>query len=47
MDQYRPEHLVLKYPKKYPRISRRVSREELDEVHRYADKLKIIWRPIS
>ncbi len=47
MDQYRPAHLVLKYPEKYPRISRRVSREELDKVYRYADRLKIIWRPIS
>ncbi|MCD6563658.1 MAG: radical SAM protein [Thermoproteales archaeon] len=47
MDQYRPEYLVLKYPDKYSQISHRVPKEELDEIYRYADKLKIVWRPIS
>ncbi len=36
MDQYRPEHLVLKYPEKYREISRRLSYREIDEAYGYA-----------
>jgi len=47
MEQYRPEHLVLRYPNKYPEISRRVTSEEMKEAYDYADKLGIVWRPVS
>ncbi len=47
MEQYRPEHLVLRYPHKYPSIARRVHGDELQEAYRYADQLGICWRPVS
>jgi len=47
MEQYRPEHLVLKYPEKYSDISRRLKREELLEAYRIADELGIIYKPVS
>ncbi|MHA1768326.1 MAG: radical SAM protein, partial [Candidatus Thorarchaeota archaeon] len=47
MGQYRPEHKVLRERDKYPDISRRVSREEMDLAFRRADELGICWRPAS
>lgn len=47
MDQYRPEHLVALYAEKYHEIARRPSASELEEVHSFADKLGICWRPVS
>lgn len=47
MDQYRPEHLVVKNPERYRDIARRPSRRELEEVYSYADKLGLLWRDIS
>jgi putative pyruvate formate lyase activating enzyme len=47
MDQYRPEHLVAKYPEKFPEIARRPTREEIWEAYRIADELGIVYKPIS
>jgi putative pyruvate formate lyase activating enzyme len=47
MDQYRPEHLVAKYPEKFPEIARRPTREEILEAYRIADELGIVYKPIS
>ncbi|RLE85524.1 MAG: pyruvate formate lyase-activating protein [Thermoprotei archaeon] len=47
MDQYRPEHLVVKKPEEYPEIARRPSRKEIEEARRYADELGLCWRPVS
>jgi len=47
MDQYRPEHLVAKYPDRWPDIARRPTSEEMEEAYEYADKLGICWRPVS
>mgnify|MGYP005631873691 CR=1 FL=1 len=47
MDQYRPEHKVLREPEKFRDISRRISIEELERVYNYADKLGLLWRDIS
>jgi putative pyruvate formate lyase activating enzyme len=47
MDQYRPEHLVARYPEMYPDIARRPSAKELEEAYRYADELGLCWRPVS
>ncbi|RLG87222.1 MAG: pyruvate formate lyase-activating protein [Thermoprotei archaeon] len=47
MDQYRPEHLVVKNPERYRDMARRPSRRELEEVYSYADKLGLLWRDIS
>jgi putative pyruvate formate lyase activating enzyme len=47
MGQYRPEYLVLREPKKYAEISRRPSAEEIEEARDYADKLGIVWKPVS
>jgi len=43
MDQYRPEYKAYEYKD----ISRKPTSQELEEVYRYADSLKILWREIS
>ncbi len=43
MAQYRPEF----HSSKYPEINRRPSFEEIQEVKNYADKLGILWSPVS
>jgi putative pyruvate formate lyase activating enzyme len=47
MDQYHPEHLVLKYPEKYREIARRLRREEILEAYRIADEYKLAYRQVS
>ncbi len=47
MEQYRPEHLVARYPDKYPDIARRPSIKEIREAYRIADELGIIYQPVS
>ncbi|QOJ79488.1 radical SAM protein [Infirmifilum lucidum] len=47
MEQYRPEHLVARYPEKWPEIARRPTVDEMQEAYGYADKLGICWRPVS
>jgi putative pyruvate formate lyase activating enzyme len=47
MEQYRPEHLVLREPGKYPEINRRPTFQEIEDARDYADELGIIWRPVS
>lgn len=47
MEQYRPEHLVLKHPERYPDIARRVSRGEMKEAYDYARNLGILFEPVS
>nr|WP_228546805.1 radical SAM protein [Hyperthermus butylicus] len=47
MDQYRPENLVAKYPRRWRDIARRVHLEEVEEVKAYADKLGILYEPVS
>ena len=47
MEQYRMEYLVARYPEKYPDVARRPSRKEMNEAYAYADKLKLVWRPVS
>ncbi|MBD3405000.1 MAG: 4Fe-4S cluster-binding domain-containing protein [Candidatus Lokiarchaeota archaeon] len=47
MAQYRPEHLVLQQPDKYPEIGRRVLNSEMRRAQAKADELGICWRPVS
>ena len=47
MGQYRPEHLVAREPEKYREIARRPSTREIEEARGYADKLGIVWEPVS
>ena len=47
MTQYRPEYLVLREPTKYHEIARRPNMEEVREAYGYADKLGLIWKPVS
>lgn len=47
MDQYRPEHLVVRYLHLYKDIARRPTREEIREAYRYAEELGIIYKPVS
>lgn len=47
MEQYRPEHLVAKYPHKYPDINRRLKMEELKEAYRFAEELGLRYRAVS
>ncbi len=47
MTQYRPEYLVLQEPTRYQEIARRHNMEEVKEAYGYADKLGLIWKPVS
>ncbi|MEM3925975.1 MAG: radical SAM protein [Desulfurococcaceae archaeon] len=47
MEQYRPEHLVLKYPEKYSDISRRVNKDEMLTAYKIAEKLGIMYKQVS
>lgn len=47
MRQYRPEHLVLKHPERYPDVARRVSRAEMKEAYDYAKSLGLLYEPVS
>ena len=47
MEQYRPEWLVAKYPSKWPDIGRRPSMKEMNEAYEYAEKLGIVYEPVS
>jgi putative pyruvate formate lyase activating enzyme len=47
MEQYRPEHLVSKYPEKYPDINRRPSRDEMRRAYEIAEGLGIVFKPVS
>lgn len=47
MDQYRPDHMVLREPWRFKEINRRVYSSEMQEAYEYARKLKIVFEPIS
>jgi len=47
MSQYRPEHLVLLEPEKYPEIARRPSMQEIRQASGHAEQLGLIWEPVS
>ncbi|MET1159653.1 MAG: radical SAM protein [Thermoprotei archaeon] len=47
MEQYRPEHIVARYPEKYPDIARRPKREEILEAYKFAEELGLIYEPVS
>jgi putative pyruvate formate lyase activating enzyme len=47
MNQYRPEHLVLREPEKYGEIASHPSAHEIQAVRDYADRLGIVWNAIS
>ncbi len=43
MSQYRPQWKSFEYPE----INRRINSQEMQEVREYADKLGILWKPVS
>lgn len=47
MEQYRPEHLVARFPERWPDIARRPTVGEMEEAYRIADELGLCWRPVS
>jgi putative pyruvate formate lyase activating enzyme len=47
MGQYRPEHLVLREPEKYHEIARYPTPREVEGAQEYADRLGILWEPVS
>jgi putative pyruvate formate lyase activating enzyme len=47
MDQYRPEHLVARFPERWREIARRPKPSEIREAYNYADKLGLAWREVS
>ncbi|MFX1283897.1 MAG: radical SAM protein [Promethearchaeota archaeon] len=47
MGQYRPMHKVRKNPDKYKDINRGITYEELTLARNKADKLGILWKPVS
>ncbi|MFN3803600.1 MAG: radical SAM protein [Pyrobaculum sp.] len=46
MDQYRPEHLVVKLDR-YREIRRGVNKREMEEAYSYADSLGLAWREVT
>jgi putative pyruvate formate lyase activating enzyme len=47
MDQYRPEHLVARFPERWEDIARPLNASEIKEAYSYADKLGLVWREVS
>ncbi|MEM3403258.1 MAG: radical SAM protein [Nitrososphaeria archaeon] len=47
MEQYHPDYLVERYPEKYKSIARRVTSDEMLEAYSYAEKLGVVYRPVS
>jgi len=47
MEQYRPMHLVARYPERYPDIARRPKYEEMKTAYKIADELGIVYKPVS
>ncbi|OYT52493.1 hypothetical protein B6U66_01680 [Candidatus Bathyarchaeota archaeon ex4484_135] len=47
MGQYRPEHLVARWPEKWPDIARRPNAQEMHEAFDYARELGILFEPVS
>ncbi|MHA2298703.1 MAG: radical SAM protein [Candidatus Hodarchaeales archaeon] len=47
MGQYRPEHQVQRYSDKFADINRGITYEELTLARNNAEKLGILWRPVS
>ncbi len=47
MEQYRPEHLVAKYPERWPDIARRPSWSEMRKAYNYASELGLVYEPVS
>jgi len=47
MDQYRPEHLVAKYPRRWREIARPVSEDEVWRVRVEAERLGLVYEPVS
>jgi putative pyruvate formate lyase activating enzyme len=47
MDQYRPEHLVSRYPSRWKELSRRPTSKEIEEARRMASSLGLCWRLVS
>jgi len=47
MDQYRPMHLVARYPGRWPDIARRPTLREVEAARELASRLGILWEPVS
>ena len=47
MDQYRPEFRVLKEPERFKEIARRPTRSEILEAYEEAERLGLLYKPIS
>ena len=47
MEQYRPEHIVARYPDRYPDIARRPTRDEIIKAYQIASDLGIVYEPVS
>ena len=47
MQQYRPEYLVARYPNRYKEIARRPTRAEMERAYAEAQKLGIVYEPVS
>jgi len=47
MEQYRPEHIVSRYPHMYPDIARRPTSEEMKRAYKIAEELGIVYEPVS
>ncbi|MEM2213948.1 MAG: radical SAM protein [Candidatus Nezhaarchaeales archaeon] len=47
MEQYRPEHEVARRPHLYPDINRRPTMDEMNKAYSIAEKLGIVYEPVS
>jgi putative pyruvate formate lyase activating enzyme len=47
MDQYRPEHRVAREPERFPDVARRLTRREINEAYGEAERLGLIYKPVS
>ena len=47
MDQYRPEYMVLRYPRSWPELARTPTMGEVEEARRLASSLGLVYEPVS
>ncbi|MEM3833207.1 MAG: radical SAM protein [Thermoprotei archaeon] len=47
MDQYRPEFIVANNPERYPEISRRLNKQEINRAYFMAREFNLLYEPIS
>lgn len=47
MDQYRPDHMVVREPERFKDITRRLTRREIEIAYEFTEQLGLLYKPVS